>query len=97
MTARLLKESEAWREIALMYEGGTGRAGLCFTVDRLQYDCRISASLKVQMQRRIRPHMELLRYPVDGCWAYPPYDEKYYGARATAALWLALEAEEEGK
>lgn len=83
-----LTEPEAWREIARrIAEGEWGEIGLCSEVVALNSDLRICPSTAVAMRSRIRSHLNIER------WAYRHGTESE--ARILAALWLALEAEEE--
>jgi len=103
MTARLLKESEAWRELAERAVVPNGRdysQGLCFAVVDLWHQKFVDVPTYHGMAERIDRHMVVLcdnggdGYLVtteDG-----PVDYRR-AVRATAALFLSYEAEEEGK
>ena len=96
MTARLLKESEAWREIARRIAQRQRSAGLCYEIDSLVNDDTISQLDGDRMERRVRQHMEL--DPDSGsAWWIPTVGRQYASVRVTAALFLSYEAEEEGK
>ena len=84
-----LTEPEAWREIAQrIAEGRWDRLGLCHEALVLRWGERIiSSSTQVAMRTRIRYHLN------SEMWAYRHGTEPE--ARILAALWLALEAEEE--
>lgn len=83
-----LTEPEAWREIARrIAEGRWDRLGLCHEALVLRWGKRIYGFTEVAMRSRIRSHLNT------EMWAYR-YGTKPE-ARILAALWLALEAEEE--
>lgn len=83
-----LTEPEAWREIARrIAEGQWEGFGLCHEDSMLRWEERISASTHIAMRARTRFYLN------DNLWAYPPRTEPE--ARILAALWLALEAEED--
>jgi hypothetical protein len=85
-----LTESEAWREIARrIAEGEWNKAGLCAELCYLCVENLISGFMMCDMEDRINWHLDTRL----GCWAYKPGEEPE--ARILAALWLALEAEEE--
>lgn len=83
-----LTEPEAWQEIARrIADGEWERVGLCLEVDLLRWNLRICISTADAMRARIRFHRNTKT------WAYPRGTASE--ARTLAALWLALEAEEE--
>jgi hypothetical protein len=83
-----MTEPEAWREIARrIVEGEWGRWGLCREVWLLYMERGITSSIR--MSERVKHHLDAAGLS----WAYPEGTEPE--ARALAALWLALEAEEE--
>jgi hypothetical protein len=85
-----LNEPEAWREIARrIAEKGCVRYGLCAEADSLWHSARISIYTVLDMEERIGEHV----FGYEGNWAYKPGTEPE--ARILAALWLALEAEED--
>ena len=88
--SKKLNEPEAWREIARrISERGCVRYGLCAEADCLWDSERISIHTALDMERRIQQHV----LPHEDKWAYKPGTEPE--ARILAALWLALEAEED--
>ena len=94
MSGRTLTEPEAWREIARrIAEGEWRKMGLCYEVVALRIvGGRISEKQCNRMGCRIEQHIAVHEaYATD--WAYKPGAEPE--ARILAALWLALEAEEE--
>lgn len=92
-----LREPEAWREIARrIAEDQWEGFGLCHEALVLRWGKRIHGFTEAEMRRRIRYHLNRpIRSDPDGSemWAYPYGTEPE--ARILAALWLALEAEEE--
>jgi hypothetical protein len=85
-----MTEAEAWREIARrIVEGKWGGWGLCREVWSLCIELRITRSMWNKMAGRVEDHLDAAGLS----WAYPEGTEPE--ARALAALWLALEAEEE--
>lgn len=83
-----LTEPEAWREIARrIAEDQWDGFGLCHEDSMLRWEGRISASTQVAMRTRTKSYLD------KETWAYPNGAEPE--ARILAALWLALEAEEE--
>ena len=86
-----LTEPEAWQEIARrIAEGEWNKAGLCAELCDLCVENRISSWFVMRdMEDRINSHLDTRL----GCWAYERGTEPE--ARILAALWLALEAEEE--
>jgi hypothetical protein len=90
MIPRPMTEPEAWREIARrIVEGEWALSGLCREVWFLYMERGITRSIR--MFERVEDHLDAAG--LIG-WAYPEGTEPE--ARALAALWLALEAEEEG-
>jgi hypothetical protein len=93
MTPHQMTEPEAWREIARrIVEGKWEGFGLCNEVLRLYGEDRTECAELHAMYKRVRQHVAVS--PDSPHWAYPAGTEPE--ARALAALWLALEAEEEG-
>lgn len=91
MTAPYLTEAEAWREIAGHYAAGTNRyCGLCAAPLQLLREARIDEATNRVMCRRAQEHAAVSGR--DGLYAFPHFDQK---VRASAALFLALEAEDE--
>jgi hypothetical protein len=88
--SKQLNEPQAWREIARrIAEGKWRKLGLCAELCDLCDERLISCFMMCDMEDRINQHVR--RH--GGYWAYKPGTEPE--ARALAALWLALEAEEE--
>ena len=88
--SKQLNEPEAWREIARrIAEGEWNKAGLCAELCDLCVENRISCFMACDMEDRINSHLDTRL----GCWAYERGTEPE--ARILAALWLALEVEEE--
>ena len=86
--SNFLTEPAAWREIARrIAEGRWDRLGLCHEALVLRWGKRIYGFTEAEMRRRIRYHIN------GEMWAYRHGTEPE--ARILAALWLALEAEEE--
>lgn len=86
-----MTEAEAWREIARrIVEGEWHQYGLCRETWRLRHKRDITPSIWWAMHDHLKYHLNA--FGLD--WAYPEGTEPE--ARALAALWLALEAEEEG-
>jgi hypothetical protein len=82
-----MTEAEAWREIARrIVEGEWSRLELCYDAHKLYLQSQIDRPLSVKMRERLEQH-------IGRGLAYPYGTEPE--ARALAALWLALEAEEE--
>jgi hypothetical protein len=87
-----MTEAEAWREIARrIVEGEWKGFGLCNEVIRLYDEDRTERAELHAMYKRVRQHVAVS--PDGPDWAYPASTEPE--ARALAALWLALEAEED--
>jgi hypothetical protein len=83
-----MTEAEAWREIARrIVEGEWNQYGLCREVWRLLMEAHKAPLLFLLMTKRLRCHTRGYG------WAYFPSAEPQ--TRALAALWMALEAEEE--
>ena len=90
MSARYLTEPEAWREISRrIVEGEWARYGLCHEACLLRFSSSISGKTLTTME-----HLDDAPWVYPPPYAYPPSKEPE--ARALVALWLALEAEEEG-
>jgi hypothetical protein len=85
MTPRTMTESEAWREIARRIVEGEWRDWYAYTLVFALLGA-ITRETESTMDGRIAAHLRLARLSID---ANPE-------PRALAALWLALEAEEEG-
>ena len=94
MPRKRMSESEAWREIARrIAEGEWDEGGLCGEVHRI--GCRlcfrsgrlVTEKTRVSMVSRIDSHLA-----PRAVWGFTPGVAK---PRVLAALWLALEAEEE--
>ena len=85
-----LTEPEAWQEIAQRIAGREWRKlGICAELYDLCDEGLISWFMMCDMEDRVESHLDTrLRG-----WAYEPGTEPE--ARILAALWLALEAEEE--
>ena len=89
-----MTEPEAWREIARrIVEGEWSRLGLCREVANLQVQRRITEKKASAMAINVLSHLMETSSRQHG-YVYPEGTERE--ARALAALWLALEAEEEG-
>jgi len=87
MTARTMTEPEAWREIARrIVEGEWNSYSMYSLVFALFWMDALSAATLEAMELRIASHLRLSAVPVIST----------PDSRALAALWLALEAEEEG-
>jgi hypothetical protein len=87
MTPRTMTEPEAWREIARRIVEGECRGYFMYTLPHSLYlTCSVRAATAMLMQSRVASHLGLATAPV------PSTPD----SRALAALWLALEAEEEG-
>lgn len=88
--SRHLTEPKAWREIARrIAEGEWNNCGLCAEIGDLCDEGRVHCWALCDMKDRIKQHLGAY-HP----WAYEPGTE--LEARILAALWLALEAEEDG-
>ena len=88
-----MTEAEAWREIARrIVDGKWGQYGLCRETSRLHWDQLITDDMAFAMCERILPHLMETSSRRHG-YVYPEGTEPE--ARALAALWLALEAEED--
>ena len=96
---RMLTEPEAWREIARrIVEGDWCRHGLCAEIEELLINGALASGVFLDMRRRIRGAADLSpnRWRAnDGCawFAFPMGAQPE--ARAMAALFFALEAEDE--
>jgi hypothetical protein len=89
-----MTEPEAWREIARrIVEGDWKKCGLCREAGALHENDKVTTAVFRSMSYRVRQHVAYCDSAVWG-WAYRMGTEPE--ARALAALWLALEAEEEG-
>lgn len=86
--SRYLTEPEAWREIARRIAEETWkRRGLCDEAGALYLQWRIGREMMLAMYARLEVYLG------KAIWAYPCGTQPE--ARILAALWLALEAEEE--
>ena len=95
MSHRRLTEPEAWREIARrIAEGEWNNRGLCAEISDLCDEGRLSLVIEWDMEDRIKRHLDARKNGWPHNWAYECGTEPE--ARILAALWLALEAEEEG-
>jgi hypothetical protein len=93
MTPRTLTEPEAWREIARrIVEGEWEEFGLCLETEKLEDENMVTGKTCAAMRIRVCDHVACCDSAIFG-WAYSVGVEPE--ARALAALWLALEAEEE--
>jgi hypothetical protein len=87
VTARTMTEPEAWREIARrIVEGEWSNSWMFTLVCALYFRGATTEATKKVMELRVASHLRLSAVPIDSS---PE-------SRALAALWLALEAEEEG-
>jgi hypothetical protein len=94
MSPRTMTEPEAWREIARrIVEGEWSRFGLCREVAGLQVQRKITEEKASAMAINVLSHLMETSSRRHG-YVYPEGAEP--DSRALAALWLALEAEEEG-
>jgi hypothetical protein len=94
MTPRPMTEPEAWREIARRIVAGEWDAiGLCREVWKLRNQQSIAPKLALVMAFRAVEHVDLID---NQSHPYAYHQGAEPEARALAALWLALEAEEEG-
>lgn len=82
-----MTEAQAWRKVAQKVEAARPLQGLCREMHEMRSDRRISHLLWLQMVARLAVYCSC------GSFVYPPGTERE--ARVLAALWLALEAEEE--
>ncbi len=88
-----MTEAEAWREIARrIVEGEWDQYGLCREVADLQVQRRITGEKASAMHINVLSHLIQTSSRLHG-YVYPEGTEPE--ARALAALWMALEAEEE--
>jgi hypothetical protein len=88
----MLTEAQAWRRIArTIVEGKWAHSGLCDEVGTLRFNRQISGTVEERMYERINSYIRGSK----SWWAYPDGEEA--DGRALAALWMALEAEEERK
>lgn len=89
----LMTEPEAWRYIAEKMQRGAITTGMCYEIHWLNCDGRISGVVHNKMTNRVDDYLEQ-----SGCYAYEDEDGfnvREDEGRCLAALWLALEAEEE--
>jgi hypothetical protein len=94
MTARTMTEPEAWREIGpLILEGEWSRLGMCREALERKWKGDVTDATSTEMCKRACRHALFSNSRHNG-HAYPAGTKPE--ARALAALWLALEAEEEG-
>jgi hypothetical protein len=88
----MLTEAEAWREIARRIVAGEwAKEGLCREITELSFRGLVSWEVGTSMSHRIQFHIDYISQFI--MWAYPRGEEPE--GRALAALWMALEAEEE--
>ena len=93
--SRYLTEPEAWQEIARrIAEGEWVGCGLCAEIEVLHDQRRISLYMVLDMEERVESHLYFKLWAYEQMYAYEPGEEEE--ARILAALWLALEAEEDG-
>lgn len=96
--AEMLTEAEAWREIARRFAEGDADAGMCWEIVDLRLYRRITFGQQKAMKRRIDTHAalswiwEIEDGQSTGPWAFDSHDRE---VRVLAALFLALEAEDE--
>ncbi len=89
-----MTEPEAWREIARrIAEGEWKGLGLCYEAEELKWKGDVTHVTAIEMSLRACRHALFSSSRQNG-HAYRAGTEPE--ARALAALWLALEAEEEG-
>ena len=87
MTPRTMTEPEAWREIARRIVGGEWWGYFMYTTVFALYSTGAVTKATAQaMEARVASHLLSSAMQMDGT----------ANSRALAALWLALEAEEEG-
>lgn len=95
-----MRESEAWRVVAENEAEVIGSPFLCHQIDRLEgfraYTVRvIERAVAMDMQARLADHMEAAGWAFV---AFPCTNAKdWRSLRVLAALFLALEAEDEGR
>ena len=94
MSPHQMTEPEAWREIARqIVEGEWSRLGLCREAVERKWKGDVTNATFIEMCKRACRHVLFSSSRQNG-HAYRAGTEPE--ARALAALWLALEAEEEG-
>lgn len=95
---KVLTEAEAWREIARLFAEGEADCGMCWEARLLCLDGRITGEQEKTMHRRIYAHtagswiFEEDAGMSTGPWSFDSNDKE---VRVLAALFLALEAEED--
>jgi hypothetical protein len=91
-------EAAAWREVARQLVEERQEFGLCCHAARLWMGFRVNGETWAAMRARLADALEgrLWAYPVNWGGAIPAYYDDHREARCLAALWFALEAEEEG-
>lgn len=98
---RMLSEKQAWREVARrIAEGEWAHCGICNEVWELDAAGLISPERAERMEKRAAVHASRsphrMRFASVGGWfAYPMGSDA--DARILAALWMALESEDEAK
>lgn len=91
---RRMNEAQAWREVARrIAEGEWQHRGLCKERMELFGAGRIDVATNDTMLVRVLGHVLLSSCREGSGFAYPPGEESE--ARIYAALWLALEAEQD--
>lgn len=101
--AKQLTEPQAWREIARRWveREECGAIGSCPIISNLIISLQIDGTTSLSMRGRIKKHLGGREFAYGDIReveaAVDPYIERYREARALAALWLALEAEEDAK
>lgn len=93
-----MTEAQVWRMAAEKLDDGQEFSGICYAKSRVLHSLNMSGKLSDRkyrpmfraMDNRIREHMAV---HTKGVYAYLPGTERE--ARILAALWMALEAEEE--
>lgn len=98
---KLLTEAQAWRLIAKkLLDEGRVEEGICLEVSKLNVNNTVAHDTYVKMFARLidyrRSHADLTNA---GAWAgtFVYACSHHHEARATACLWMALEAEEEAR
>lgn len=95
---RLLKESEAWLEIARRLEVGPSPLYLCSNIGGLRDDRLIADGLAREMSNRVYDHLATPHEGANGWAFFRTDDDEARPVRVLAALFLSYEAsEEEGK
>lgn len=97
-----MRESKAWRRIASEVAERGLPFGLCYEMTKLGERHVICPVLEGDMSERVQSHLETMAWVEDHdyydwdapSWGWDPGDA---GPRVLAALFLALEAEDEGR